>query len=46
MKRWIYRIECDFCNDRDIDLFYVDICGTPEHYTACMKCVEKKGWNE
>ena len=44
VQYWIYPIECDFCYDKSMDLFYVDMCGTPESYTACMKCIKKKGW--
>lgn len=45
-KRWIYRIECDFCFDKNIDLFCVDVRGEPISYTACMECIKKKGWDE
>ena len=46
MKRWIYRIECDFCYERGMDLYYVDVSGQPESYTLCMACIKKKGWDE
>jgi hypothetical protein len=46
MKRWIYKVECDFCYETGMDLFFVDVSGRPECHTACQACIEKKGWNE
>jgi len=45
-KRWIYPIECDFCYDKGMQLYYIDVSGAPESYTACMKCIKDKGWDE
>lgn len=43
-KYWIYPIECDFCYDKDMQLYYVDRSGQPESYTACANCIRKKGF--
>lgn len=45
-KRWIYPVECDFCYDKGMQLYYVDVSGQPECYTACMNCIKEKGWDE
>ena len=42
---WIYRVECDFCDSTE-QIYHVDFSGEPEYYTACMKCIIKKGWKE
>lgn len=45
MKVWTYAVECDFCFDRTHrQLFYVDVVGTPDSFTACQKCVDEKKW--
>lgn len=44
-KPFVYRIECDFCfDDKDKDLYFVDLPGDIQTYTACMKCIIEKGW--
>ena len=42
---WIYKVECDFCNTKD-PIYHVDFGGRPEFYTACMKCITERGWND
>ncbi len=42
-----YRIECDFCfRDVDKNLYFVDLPDDIQTYTACMQCIEEKGWKE
>ncbi len=45
-KRWIYLIECDFCFDKNVDLYCVEVRGEPITNTSCMECIKKKGWIE
>jgi hypothetical protein len=46
-KPFIYRVECDFCfRDQDKSLFFVDLPDDIQTYTACMACIEEKGWNQ
>ena len=45
MKVWCHAVECDFCFDKEpSQLYYVDVVGTPDSYTACQKCVDRKAW--
>jgi hypothetical protein len=42
-----YRIECDFCfEDKQTNLYFVDLPDDIQTYTSCMKCIEEKGWKE
>jgi len=44
---FIYRIECDFCfRDQDKNLYFVELPDDIQTYTACMACIEEKGWKE
>lgn len=42
---FLYRLECDFCiHDKDTNLYFVDLPGDIQTYTACMACIKAKGW--
>jgi len=46
-KPFWYRIECDFCfHDKDVNLYFVELPDDIQTYTACMTCIEEKGWKE